>query len=374
MTTPACPRKYMDMGVESYVVRGVTYWMIDETITMPDGREKRLRKRRIPSEKHAELLVAKARADAFEGKYFDRVKPCTLNVKDVWELYEPISKRDNDTHNTDKSRATHLLASSRRSSSRQPDNADVDCRISGGTIASKQNHETERKPQPPPHWIARSSCCKRAILNYAAKCGEGAVQSDLDVAACADQVDVRSSHHHGGTVPPLDLRKLEVAEEGHAVCGEGQAGVPGNRHGRLRHGRAQDGDPEPQALAVEPARRLHRASGPGHQDGGGAPGVYLTRRDAIDAIKAMPRDIRSDHVFINPKTGEAYRDIRKLWVKYRAEAGIAAGDAWVPRLLTRVHHQLTQDGHRRTHHHGADGAQDALGLRPLQHRRRLRPA
>jgi integrase len=54
--------------------------------------------------------------------------------------------------------------------------------------------------------------------------------------------------------------------------------------------------------------------------------VYLTQR-AIAAIKVLPADIRSDHVFINPETGEAYRDIRKLWKKFGELAGIPS-DTW----------------------------------------------
>ncbi len=54
--------------------------------------------------------------------------------------------------------------------------------------------------------------------------------------------------------------------------------------------------------------------------------VYLTQR-TIDALKALPADLRSEYVFINPETGKSYRDIRKLWKKYLAEAKLPT-DTW----------------------------------------------
>jgi hypothetical protein len=53
-------------------------------------------------------LVAKARADAFEGRYFSRPKAQKLLVQDAWNDYQPISKRDNDTWQTEQGRAKHL--------------------------------------------------------------------------------------------------------------------------------------------------------------------------------------------------------------------------------------------------------------------------
>src|SRR5437899_1954715 len=53
-------------------------------------------------------LVAKARAEAFEGRYFARPKAQKLLVQDAWNDYQPISKRDNDTWQTEQGRAKHL--------------------------------------------------------------------------------------------------------------------------------------------------------------------------------------------------------------------------------------------------------------------------
>jgi integrase len=72
--------------------------------------------------------------------------------------------------------------------------------------------------------------------------------------------------------------------------------------------------------------------------------VYLTRR-TIEALQSLTAGIRSEHVFINPETGKAYRDIRKLWTKYLAEAHPVDRHV-VPRQPARVHHQLPPPGNR----------------------------
>jgi hypothetical protein len=69
---------------------------VDETLVMADGREVRLRKRRIPTKEQAVAFVAKARADAFEGRYFERLEKPKLTVAEAWTHYEPINKRDNE--------------------------------------------------------------------------------------------------------------------------------------------------------------------------------------------------------------------------------------------------------------------------------------
>ena len=58
------------MGVIKYESRGRLFWQVDETLVMLDGREVRLRKRRIPTKEQAVALVAKARANAFRGALF----------------------------------------------------------------------------------------------------------------------------------------------------------------------------------------------------------------------------------------------------------------------------------------------------------------
>ncbi len=98
------------MGVSKYTARGRTWWRVDEWLTLPDGKLIRYRKKRIPTKEQAGVLAAKKKAEAFEGQFFARQKrEVTKTVKELWETYEPISKRDNDSWQTNIGRARHLL-------------------------------------------------------------------------------------------------------------------------------------------------------------------------------------------------------------------------------------------------------------------------
>src|SRR5260370_16388717 len=76
----ARPPKGVTMGVNKYESRGRSFWQVDETLVTADGREVRLRKRRIPTKEQAVAFVAKARTDAFEGRYFERLENPNLPV------------------------------------------------------------------------------------------------------------------------------------------------------------------------------------------------------------------------------------------------------------------------------------------------------
>ena len=62
------------MGVMKYTTCGRSYWMVDEWVTLPDGRSERFRKRKVPTREMAMALAAKVKAEAFEGRFFERTR------------------------------------------------------------------------------------------------------------------------------------------------------------------------------------------------------------------------------------------------------------------------------------------------------------
>jgi integrase len=80
--------------------------MADIRVTMRDGREKRVRKKKIPTKEMALLYESKVKTAAFEGRYFETGS--NLTVEQVWKIYEPITRRDNDSWRDDVGRAKHL--------------------------------------------------------------------------------------------------------------------------------------------------------------------------------------------------------------------------------------------------------------------------
>ena len=103
------PERRSEVGVRKYQARNGTFWMVDEWLPLPNGQVARFRKRKIPTKEQAVALAAKARAEAFEGRHFDRPKASKLVVEDAWKAYQPVSKRDNDTWQSEEGRAKHLI-------------------------------------------------------------------------------------------------------------------------------------------------------------------------------------------------------------------------------------------------------------------------
>jgi integrase len=307
------------MGVQKYVSRGCVFYKVDETITLPDGRELRLRKRRIPTKDQALAFVAKKRADAFEGRHFDVVKPCTLTVAEVWKLYEPISKRDNDTWKTDKGRAAHLI---RHLGDRRVvglGQADVDF-----YREERQKEKTKRKKPPTPATLDREVELLKRAINYALKCKKVPSNPIEKVALLRKpntrRVVITEEQFQKAlvvlTIRPKDntpcriMRKLVFRA---IVTTAYDQGMRLDEILQLKRDQLslRDGCLElgPQDTKTEEGRK-----------------VYLTRRTA-DAIRELSADLHGEYVFVNPRTHRPFSDIRKLWRELRTAAGLPK-DAW----------------------------------------------
>ena len=98
------------MGVKKYrTKKKETFWEVDEWLTLPDGSRKRFRVRKIPTKEQAVALQAKARAETFEGKFFEKRKESKLTVTQLWEEYKPVSKQHKRSHRNDCHRSVHLI-------------------------------------------------------------------------------------------------------------------------------------------------------------------------------------------------------------------------------------------------------------------------
>ncbi len=154
------------MGVSKYQVGSGTFWMVDEWLLLPNGQATRFRKRKIPTKEQAVALVAKARAEEFEGRYFDRPKASKVIVEGAWKAYQPISKRDNDTWKSEEGRAKHLVRHLGQKLAAGLTVKDVD------EYRTKRLAETtRRKKAPSPASLDREVELLKRMLNYAVSCG-----------------------------------------------------------------------------------------------------------------------------------------------------------------------------------------------------------
>jgi len=92
-----------------YVARSKIRWGVDAYVTLPDGTVRRLKRGRIPTREQAQALEHKLLAEAYEGRFFDRKKEPTATVRQLWTAYEPITKRDNDSWQSDVGRGARLV-------------------------------------------------------------------------------------------------------------------------------------------------------------------------------------------------------------------------------------------------------------------------
>jgi integrase len=154
------------MGVSKYVTRGKVRWRVDTYVTLPGGATKRIRRKRIPTREQAEAYERKMLVEAYEGRFFDRVKGPTASVRKLWAEYEPITKRDNDSWRSDVGRAAHLvrLLGDRRAS-----------RLTRGDVEEyrtrRQTETTQRGGAPSPATLDREVELLKRLLNFSAACG-----------------------------------------------------------------------------------------------------------------------------------------------------------------------------------------------------------
>ncbi len=153
------------MGVKKYMHKGRAFFQVDEWLTLPDGRATRFRKRMIPTREQATALVAKVRTEAFEGRYFDRVKAPDVTVAEAWTAYQTVSERDNDTWQTEAGRAEHIVRHLGRRNAASLTVRDVD-----EFRTLRLSEKTKRGAAPSHATLDREVELLKRMLGYAVAC------------------------------------------------------------------------------------------------------------------------------------------------------------------------------------------------------------
>src|SRR5215472_9440345 len=108
-------------------------------------------------------LVAEGGAEAAAAR--PHQGPSHGTCSSIWKLYEPISKRDNDTWRTDQCRAMHLtrILGDRRVTSLGQEDVDF-------YRNERLKEKTKRKKPPTPGTLDREIELLKRGINYAVKC------------------------------------------------------------------------------------------------------------------------------------------------------------------------------------------------------------
>jgi len=287
------------MGVEKYAVGGRSFWKVDEWLTLDDQRTVRFRQRKIPTKELALAIVAKKRAEAFEGRYFDRKREPTLTVADVWALYEPICERDNDSWLSDKGRGRHLVRHLGPRRATRLTVADVD---EYRNLRLKER--TRRKMAPAPATLDKEVELLKRSLNYAVACKK-LETNPIEKVGLLRRPNVRRS-----VVTDAMFEALHGAADSAFKPILVVAYDTGMRLREVLGLRAEQVDLDEGVikLAAEDTKTEKART------------VYLTKR-VVAAIRALRR--AKGAVFVNPDTGEAWQDVRKMFRRACKGAGLS---------------------------------------------------
>lgn len=293
------------MGVKAYVeTDGTKKWMADFRLRSPDGREKRVIRRGIPTKEMALRLIQKHQVAAFEGKYFDKKSVSTITIRDVWENYQPRGSM-NRSWQTDVGRSVHLLQHLGNRVAVKLTEKDVD---EYRQIRSAET--TRRGGAPTSATLDKEVELLKRILNYAKRCKKISVNPIADVALIRarntrdrfiGEVEFARLYQHAeDTLKPILLTAYDTGMRLQEVLGLRWECVNlSERNIRLL----------PQETKADDQPRI----------------VVLTER-LVECLENITK-VRTGYVFINPKTGERWNDIRKAFRRAKQLAGIPM-DTW----------------------------------------------
>lgn len=286
------------MGVKKYKKRDRELWRVNVRVKHPDGTWGRFKQAGIPTKEMATALERKVLAEAFEGRWFERPADFSLTVAEAWTNYAPVSKRHRSWQ-TEENISRVLIRHMGPQRVMDLTVKDVD------QFRAKRFRETTRsKKAPAPATVDREVELLKRILNYAAECGDiphnpvgkakllrkpnvrRSVVNEQDFVSLLAAVDVR--------IRPVLIVAYETGMRKEEVLDLHWNQVD-LRDGVIRLA--------PQDTKTEAPR-------------------YIVMTDRIkEVIRSLPRAV-SGWVFVNPKTGKRWQEIRSMFREACKNAGL----------------------------------------------------
>jgi integrase len=273
------------------------WWKIDAWLVLPNGKSKRFRCRKIPNRVLAEAKLAKVTAAAFEGRHFDRLGGESQTVAEAWEKHFEKKSKTCDSWKSDRSRIEHVLAcfGARPCHSliaddiltfREKRRAELTYR---GTTPSDQELDHEhRLLMRILNWEVRNNRLSRNPLRGVDYLRSNNVRQvvidDEQLERLADAaLEIKRPNPH--------LRALLLL---YWDTGMRKEEILALRASRLDLGRTTI-NLRPEDTKTDEGRT-----------------IILTDR-CIDALRALPRALRDDFVFRNPRTGTRWKNVNRAF-------------------------------------------------------------
>ncbi|MCP4599102.1 MAG: site-specific integrase [Proteobacteria bacterium] len=286
------------MGVKNYKLGDQTFWKADFRVHLPDGREKRIIKKKIPTKEMALAYETKIRAEVFEGRYFERMK--SLTVREVWTAYEPVTRRENRAWRDDVNRAKRLLEHLGSAKAEMLTQRHVD------EYRTKRESETTRRGNAPAvSTINREIGLLKRFLNH------GVRRGDLRVNPIA----------HVRLLREDNVRQVVINEEQFTLILKGAkdwfkpillvAFETGMRRSEILHLRWDQLDIRQGVIRLAQADTKS-----------GKPRIIILTTRVKNALASLPRPIKGGFVFTNSATDKPYNDIKKQFKRACHSAGM----------------------------------------------------
>ncbi len=284
-------------------------WMIDIRLKKPDGSVTRRRKCGFESEAKAAAAAGKLRAEALEGRYFDRERSSLFTVEDAWLLFKPIAEKKHRSIKTTLGRAGHILRHLGKKQAITLTQKDIDnyCR-------KRKKEQTRRKAPPTDATLNREVALLRRILNFAVK------RKDLSFNPISQPEMLVEDNVRNVDIPEVDFQNLiEAAEQPlrSFLLIAHDSGLRKSSILRLRRSR----------IDSSRSRAVLKFS-KGETKTNKAETVVLTKR-ATAVIKELLDSHDSDWVFLNPHTDKPYVNLRKMYKRALVKAELQDKGYWI---------------------------------------------
>ena len=289
------------MGVKKYrTKKKETFWEVDEWLTLPDGSRKRFRVRKVPTKEQAVALQAKARAETFEGKFFEKRKQFKLTVKQLWEEYKPVSKQHKRSHRNDCNRSVHLV---RHLGSKQVTRLSVaDVEYYRSLRLNEKAGKGKRK-KPKPATLDREVALLKRMCSYAV---EAKLISENPIAGASmlNQPNTREA-----VVSEEQFTQLYAVAEPSLKPILLTAYETGMRKSEILNLKWEQVDLSAATIRLQ-----------AQDTKTDKPRLIIMTKRLVEELRGVPHHIRSLYVFVNPTTGKPWNTIRKAYLRACKEA------------------------------------------------------
>jgi integrase len=281
------------MGVRRYTTKNGKFYELDEWIPLEDGSYHRYRKRRIPSKDLAMEMLRQVRAEAFSGTFVKRREQPKLTLRQLWEIYEPVSEQHNKSHRNSCNRAKHVLGV-------LGDRLVVDL-----TVADVEEYRRNRCAQKT-HWKKplAPSTLDREVALLKRMCNYAVETKLIPVNPLAGVPMLNVPNARDVTVSEDNFERLYRLAEPELKPILLTAYDTGMRRAEVLGLRWRQVDLEAGTIRLR-----------GQDTKTSSPRLVVMTPRLIDELQGVPRQPGSEFVFVNPETKTAWHTVRKAFVR-----------------------------------------------------------